>query len=146
MSSSIPSAVPYFLDLAQTALGDQATVSFGKELSLFSAPITLQVIQIVGDQAPAELGPNYRREETYSMQCSLTAYAGDQDLVARLTEAMAAFGLVEVAVANDASLGGTVRFAQCGNFVFQSGADAQGQSIGTLAFDVRCQARVNSLT
>lgn len=146
MSSSIPSAVPYFLDLAQTALGDQATVRFGKPLPLFSAPITLQVLKIVGDQAPAELGPNYRREEKYSLVCELTSYAGDQDFVARMTEAWVAFDLLEIAVANDANLGGNVRFAQLGNILFEAGADIQGQSIGTLDFAVRCEARVNSLT
>jgi hypothetical protein len=146
MSSSIPSAVPYFLTLAETALGDQATVWFGKELPLFSAPITLQVLGVVGDQEPAELGPNFKREEVYSIQCELTAYAGDQDFKARLAEAFAAFGLLEVAVANDADLGGNIRFAECGNMVFTPGADAQGQSIGQLAFDVRCSARVTSLT
>lgn len=146
MSSSIPSAVPYFLTLARTALGDQATVSFGKPLPQFSTPITLQVLQIVGDQVPAELGPNFRREETYSLVCELTSYAGDQDFVARMTEAWAAFDLLEIAVANDADLGKNVRFAQLGNIMFEAGADVQGQSIGTLDFNVRCQARVTSLT
>jgi hypothetical protein len=113
---------------------------------MFTAAITLQVLAIVGDQTPAELGPNYRREETYSIMCELTAYAGDEDYTARLSEAMTAFGLVEVAVANDADLGGNVRFAECGNFTFTPDSNAPGKCIGQLAFDVRCSARVNSLT
>jgi hypothetical protein len=146
VSSSIPGAVPYLVALAQTALGSDATVWFGKELPLYSAPITMQITQIVADQVPAELGPNYKREETYSIYCTITAYAGDQKFLDRLSEAFTAFDAVEVAVANDPTLGGNVRFAQLGGMGFTPGADAQGQSIGTLPFLVRCQARVTSLT
>ncbi|MGH9917416.1 MAG: hypothetical protein ACRD6W_00875 [Nitrososphaerales archaeon] len=146
MSSSVPTSVPYFVTLATTALGADATVSFGKPLPLYSAPITLQVTGVVGDAEPAELGPNYRREETYSIQCELTAYAGDQNFLDRLSECMTAYALLTVAVANDPTLGGSVRFAECGQYQFVPDADAQGQSIGNLTFDVRCSARITSLT
>lgn len=146
MATSIPGAVAYFLTLAQGALPADAVVAFQKELPLYSAPITLQVVGITGDQEPAELGPNYRREEVYSINCTMTAYAGDQDFQARMVEAFAAFELVAVAVGRDASLGQNVRYAEVGNFLFEPEADSKGQSIGQLTFDIRCSARVASLS
>lgn len=146
MSSSQPVATPYFVTLATTALGDQATVYFGKPLPMFSAPITLQVIGVVGDQQPAELGPNYRREETFAIQCELTSFAGDEDFAARMQEAYDALALIEVAVGNDPTLGNTVRYAEIGSTVFTPDSNAPGKSIGQLAFDIRCSARINSLT
>ena len=109
MASSIPLAVPYFMNLCATALPSDSLVAFGTVLPKFTAPISLLVTEVVGNQEPAELGPSYRREETYSILCELSSFSGDQDLPLRLTEVFDAFALITVAVGNDMTLGQTVR-------------------------------------
>jgi hypothetical protein len=145
MASAIPGTLSYFLTLATNTLPSDATVSFGAYKPLFEAPVTLQVTGITGDQEPAELGPNFRREETFSIECDLTSYAGDQLQVNRLTEVFANFALLSVAVANDPTLGSNVRFAEVGDFTYVPGLDAKGQSIGSLTFAIRCSQRIDSL-
>lgn len=146
MSSSIPGTVAYFLQLAGNALPADAYVYFGVELPRYSAPVTLQVTGITGNQAPAELGPAYKREETYSILCELTSFAGDQDFPSRLQEVMANWALITVAVGNDPTLGGNVRYAECGDMDFAPKSDPKGMSLGSLTFDVRCSQRITSLT
>ncbi len=146
MSSSIPGAVAYFLQLAGTALPASAYVYFGVELPKYTAPVTLQVTGITGNQQPAELGPSYKREETYSILCELTSFAGDQDFPTRLSEVMDNWALITVAVAGDPTLGGNVRFAECGDMDFSPKSDIKGFSLGSLTFDVRCSQRITSLT
>jgi|SRR6266702_1308718 len=156
MASSIPAASKYFAQLAQTALGAQATVFMSRRLPLYTAALTLQIFGQAGDQEPGEMGPNYRREETYAIECEITSYSGDQDQpgapiadqpsFARQDECFAALNKIETAIANDYTLGGNIRYAEVGEFDFAADADADGKSLGHLKFAVRCSQRVTSLT
>lgn len=109
--------------------------------------MTLQISEVTGDQQPAELGNNYRREETFAIVCSLIAYQGGvPDFSVMLTSLMSNFVLLSQAIANNPTLNSAVRFAEVGNFVITPETDANGKSAITLDFSVRCQQRVTSLT
>jgi hypothetical protein len=155
MPSSIPAARAHLFSLLTTAFAGQTNVQvyYGKTLGTFVAPLTVQIMGWAGDQQPAELGPSYRREETFAIQCQINSWAGDQLYANRETEVMAAFGTVSVIVANNYTLpstaggnDGAVRFAEVGTFSFTPEADDMGKSMGILNFDVHCSARIASLT
>lgn len=144
--SAIPGTVTELLSMATAAFPANTTVWFGAALPSYSAPLTFQITEITGDQTPAEIGPAYRREEAFSVICSLTSYQGGQpDFGSQLAALMANFILFSQAVANNPSLTGNVRFAQVGNFTVTADVDANGQGATTLDFAVRCEARVTSL-
>lgn len=146
-SSAIPGALAQFMVIVKAALPAGSTVWFGKELSTYTAPVTLQITEITGDQNWGEIGPQYRREETFSLVCSLFCYqGGEPDFPSVLSNVMTNFALVSKAVANNAKLNGTVRVAQVGNFLVTPTTDANGLSAVTLDFSVRCEARINSLS
>lgn len=146
-SSAIPGALVAFMGIATEALPDGSTVWFGQEIPTYANKITLQISEITGDQEPAELGPQYRREEKFSLICSLSVcVGGSPDFPGLLSQAMDNFALVSEAVGNNPKLNGAVRFAQVGNFMITAGTDANGLSALTLDFSVRCEARVNSLS
>jgi len=155
MPSSIPAARANLRSLLTTAFVAQTNVLvyYGKTLGSYVSPITVQITGWTGDQQPAELGPSYRREETYAINMDITSWAGDQDYATREVEVMAAFGTVSLVVANNWTLpstaggnDGAVRFAEVGTFNFVPEADDNGQSMGKLLFDVHCSQRITSLT
>jgi hypothetical protein len=130
------------------------TVWFGADLPAYSAPLTFQITEVTGDQAPAELGNNYRREETFNIVCSLIAYEGGApNFGTMLQSLMSNFILLSQAIGNNPWLStsgqnddtGAVRFAEVGNFVITPETDGNGRSAVTLDFNVRCQQRVTSL-
>lgn len=146
-SSAIPAALVQFLAIAAAALPANTTVWFGEELPTYNTPTTLQVTEITGDQTPAEVGPQYRREETFRLVCSLSSFqGGTPDFPGLLASVMQSFALVSKAVGNNPKLNDTVRFAQVGNFIVSPVTDANGKSAVTLDFSVRCEARVTSLS
>jgi hypothetical protein len=120
------------------------SVVFAEILPKFAAPLTLQITGIVGDQQPADISATYKREETYSIACQLTSYAGDQDFLARISEVFAAWELITLALWGDPTLDGAVRFAQPGGMDFRPIPDFKGQSIGLLLFEVRCEQRIDA--
>lgn len=147
MASSVPNAVNAFLSIVQAALPGNTQVWFGKPLSVYVAPITLQVTGVhTGEQVIATMGPEYKREETYEIQCMLTSFAGDLNFVGRMAEVFLNYGLVTLAVGNNPTLNQTVRFAEIHSFEYVPDADAKGMSLGALTFSVHCQARISSLT
>lgn len=146
MSSAIPGAVQALISIAQGALPSDATVWFGVPLPVYEAPITLQILKVTGEQEVAQLGPNYRREETFEIHCCLTSFAGDNDFVSRMTEVYANFSLLTVAIATNYTLNNTVRFAEIRQFDYQPDADGKGMTLGQLDFAVACQVRIESLT
>jgi hypothetical protein len=146
MASSIPAATAYFVTLATSALAATTQVIFQKEMPAYVAPITLQITEIIGDQEWATLSPDLQREETYSIMCIMTSYAGDTDFLTRMQEAFASFELIMHALGADPTLGGTVRDATVGNFNVTPEGDVKGQSICQIEFAVRCEKRVSSLT
>lgn len=132
--------------IAQTALPD-ATVWFGKPLAQYTTPITLQVLAVhTGEQEVATLGPEYKREELYEIQCVLTSFAGDNDYLSRMDEVYGSFHSITVAIGNNPTLNQTVRFAEIKTFEYIPDADPKGMTLGSLTFTVACQARISSLT
>lgn len=157
MPSSIGPAVINFIEIAKTAIpatisGGETNVVFG-DLATYVAPVTLQIIEITGNADVAELGRNYRREETYSIVCEAVTWAGDQDYVQRFTDAMTIYNTLVVAVANNPWLStsglndttAAVRFAEIGDYSIIPHAGPTGESTCSLQFHVRCSQRVDSL-
>jgi hypothetical protein len=149
MASCIPAAVHALFDLYQ-ATYPADTVWFGAELGTFATPTTIEINNVSGDQQPAELGPNYRREEVFSVACRITVFSGEGsdpiDFLNRMDDTYAVFNALEIAVANNPTLSGTVRFAECGQMDYEPTTDAKGMAMGHLTFVVRCSQRVTSLT
>lgn len=150
--SAIPGALAAWMTLATDTLPDGSTVWYGEELPTYSAPVTLQITEIQGDQFPAEIGPRYRREETFSFICLLTCYqGGPQDFPAILGNVMTQFDALALAVGNNPSLTApdasvqVVRYAQVGNFIISAVSDQNAQSAVTLSFRLNCAQRVESL-
>lgn len=144
--TAIPGALAQLLAIATSAFPDGTTVWFGAELPAYTAPLTFQITEITGDQSPAEMGTQYRREENFSLVSSLVAYqGGTPDFPAMLADLIANFVLLSQAIANNPSMNGAVRFAQVGNFDIHPDTDVNGQSAVTLDFAVRCEQRVTSL-
>lgn len=157
MPSSIPAAVNNFITIATTAIptvmSEGATqVVFG-ELSRYVAPVTLQIMEVTGNAEVAELGVNFRREETYSIVCEVVTWSGDQDYLTRFNDAMTIYNALVVAVAKNPWLStsglndstAAVRYAEIGDYSIIPHADAHGQSRCSLQFHVRCSQRVDSL-
>jgi hypothetical protein len=154
-SSAIPGALAGLLYVATNAFPAGTTVWFGSELPAYSAPLTFWVSEITGDQVPAAIGPDYKREETFSLICTMIYYdGGNPDFVALLNSLMASFNLLTAAIGNNPWLSTTgandanaaVRFAEVGNFRIEPSTDPGGMSAVTLDFNVRCSQRVNSLS
>lgn len=155
MPSSIPGAVANLQSLLNAAFASQpgTQVWFGKTLSQYVAPLTVQWLGWNGDQQPASLGPSYRREETYAIQMEICATGGDMDFMSRQATVMAAFATISVLVANNWTLpstaggnDGAVRFAEVGTFNFSPESDVHGFALGILTFDIHCSQRITSLT
>lgn len=146
-TSAIPGALVQLLAIATAALPADTTVYFGPDQVTYTADLTFQVSEIPGDQDPAEIGVNYKREEKFSLVCSLIAnQGGSVDFAVALTDLMGFFALLSIAVANNPKLNGAVRFAQVGNFHIHPETDGNGRSAIYLDFAVRCEQRVTSLS
>lgn len=157
MASSVGAAVTNLIALIQGAVpstisGGSVEVAFG-ELPTYESPVTLVITEVTGDQTPAEIGRNFRREETYSIDCQIVTWAGDQDYAKRFTDAVTLWNVVSVAIANNPWLSvsgvndatAAVRYAEVGSFSVTPGPDELGQSRCDLEFRVRCSQRINSL-
>lgn len=158
MSSSIPAAVANLITILTAALPASTQVVYGPPPSsgtheTYLAPNALWVSEVIGNQDPAELGVNYRREENYSIICELTAFEGDQDFLATMQSCFTLFKTVEVTIANNPWLStsglndstAAVRFAEVGDINFTPQLTPKGQSNGSLQFHVRCSQRIDSL-
>ena len=158
MSSSVGPAVANFLSIATAAVpatiaNEGATqIAFG-ELPEYLAPVTIQILEVTGDAKVAELGVNFRREETYAIVVEIMTWAGDQNFVQRFQDAMTIYNELVVAVATNPWLStsglndstAAVRIAEIGDFSIVPHADKLGQSRCSLQFHVRCSQRVDSL-
>jgi hypothetical protein len=158
MGSSIPLAVPYWVNLAATTLnastdtpnGSTPYVYFGARLGRYIAPLTLQVIGVVDIiHNWAEVGANYRVEETYKIRNEIVSFAGGFDQAARMQEVFNNFNLLAVAVSapENITLGNSVRLClpMCDG-EYQPGVDPKGQTMGSLMFDIHVEVRITSTT
>jgi hypothetical protein len=146
VSSSLPNALPAFVSIATAALPTGFQI---KEGAIFGPYIAPQALLITGihftQDAYAELGPSYKHEEHYSIQCALCSAQAPDDQASRLLEVYSSYSLISVAVANNPTLNGTIRLAWTRQLDYSMGYDPKF-SVGTLTFEVQCQARVTSLT
>lgn len=94
----------------------------------------------------AELGPRYRHEEHYNIQCSLAASIGVDDQASLLQSVYELYEPLSVAVASNPNLSSTVRLGWCRQLDYMMGYDGKGLAVGVLSFEVECQARVESLS
>jgi hypothetical protein len=148
MSSSVPAAVPAFIAICQAALPTGFLV---KEGSVFGPYAAQQALLVTGlhftQDSYAELGPNYKHEEHYNIQCALSVVQGNDDQASVLTTVYSFYNPITVAVANNLDLNHTTRLGWCRQLDYQMGYDAvKGWTIGTLRFEVEVQARVTSLS
>jgi hypothetical protein len=147
MAASAPLAVPQFIVIATAALPSGFQVRMG---TIFGVNVQPQALLVTGvrfnQDEIAVLGPAYRHEEHYVINCSLTTVEGDPDgLPDRMQEVYGLYNLVSVAVANNPTLNSTVRIAQCKQLEFIPSYDPKGFSVGQLDFEVACEQRVDAL-
>lgn len=126
------------------------TVWLGTELGVFQTPTTIEINGITGDQQPAELGPNYKREETFAIHCKITVFSGEgstsTDFLNRMSDTWAVFDAIEIAIANNYTLTNVVRYAEIGETDYMPTTTQNGSAMGQLTFEVRCSQRVTSLS
>lgn len=145
MSASLPNSLPAFISIATAALPAGFNIQLG---AIFSPYVTPQSLLITGvhftEDTYAELGPRYQHEEHYAIRCSLASYAGNNDQPTRLQEVYGLYKDVSTAIAQKATLNGTVRLAWCAQLDYSPAYDANGMTVGQLDFEVLCEARVDS--
>jgi hypothetical protein len=149
MASSAKAAKSAFLAIATDALPAGITVKFDSNADVYIAPKSVLVTGISWTQdAYAELGPTYRHEEHYNLECSMWSAYGDNDQDARMDEVMdEMYTPLQIAIAGNPTLNDTVRLAWCRLLDYNPTHDgAKGWAIGSLTFQVQCQARVESLS
>jgi hypothetical protein len=145
MASSIPAALTSLIQILTAALPATTQVNVGPELPRYVAPQTLEILGVTGDQEWAELGGNYKREETYAIHCKLTAWAGDADWESRFQEALVLFDTVSVAVGTNPTLNSTVRLSEVGSLDLVPILTERGSAAG-FAFQVHASQRIQSLS
>lgn len=133
------------------ANGEAVTLWFGASLPAWEAATVVQICAVdPADQQPATLGPDYLREETFSVRCEVTVFAGMPptavNYLANMSATWNVWKALEIAVANNPELNGTVRYAEFGEMIYEPAQDAKGMVMGTLTWFVRCSARVTSLS
>jgi len=122
-------------------------VFFGQYSDVYISPKRFRITGVRDiRQEPAEIGPNYKREETYIIECEIASIAGGEDFLGRMSEVFDIFARTTVAVANNYTLDGAVRFAQPLEGEYIPDRDANGQTLGILQFGIECAQRITSLT
>jgi hypothetical protein len=121
-----------------------------REGSIFGPRVDPAALLITGlhftQDAYAELGPTYRHEEHYNIQCVLCASQGVDDQASLLGTTYGFYSAISVAVANHPDLNSTCRLGWCRQLDYAMGYDGKGFAVATLTFEVQVQARVTSLT
>ncbi len=153
--TSIPNALTQLFAVYQAAYptdanGEPTYYWFGAVLSAWSAPTTIEINGVhPADQEPVTLGPDYQREETFSIDCRLTMFNGSTPTTANyflmMNNVWAAWTALEIAVANNPTLNGVVRYSEFGEMDYEPVADGKGMCMGALTWVVRGSARNYSL-
>jgi hypothetical protein len=125
-------------------------VWYGQELGVFAEPTTIEINGVSMTQEPAELGPNFRREEEFLVHCKITVFSGegtsDQDHFNRMNDAWTIWKALQVAVANNPTLNNNVRYAEFVSVDDLPTTTPRGNAMHQLAFELRCEQRVSSLS
>lgn len=156
MSSSVPIALPAFITLAESVLPANTSVIFNPTPPPFIAQQMLLITGIRFTQdAYAELGPNYRHEEHYNINCCLFQTGGmynDQGSVQALVgTTYDIYDDLTVAIAQNPTLDiaqDTIgfRIAWTRQLSYMPSIDSKGMAFAALSFEVYCEARVLSLS
>lgn len=163
MSTSVPAVIPAFMTLATNALPSGAQVWLGTVLPANFQPgpgdvtgvtsgVTLQITGVhFLEDGFAEMGPSYRHEERYNIECSLCAWNGGppEGFAQCMTDAYAMYADLSIALANNPTLGLTTpkpRLAWPRQLDFSPSPDAFGRIAGTITFEVQVQARVEAFS
>lgn len=154
--TSIPPALHALYSILSAAYptdpnGEPVMYWFGAELGAWESPTTVEINGVhPADQEPASLGPDYLREEIFSVDCRATVFGGDSTtangFLSNMDAVWAVWIALETAVANNPELNGTVRYAEFGEMTYEPTTDGKGIVCGTLAWVVRCSARNFSLS
>ena len=125
-------------------------VWYVRELGVFAEPTTIEINGVSQTQMPAELGPTYRREEEFIVHCKLTIFSGEGadsvDHINRMVEAWNVWKLLEIAIANNPTLNGNVRFAEMSSVEDLPSSTPRGTAMHQLTFEIRAEQRVTSLS
>lgn len=155
--TSIPGALQSLYNLYSAAYPMDANnipsmIWFGEELSVFSAPTTIEINSILNaEQEPAEIAPTYKKEETYDVRCKLSVFNGSgsngsADFLANMLTCWDVWKALEIAVANNPTLDGNVRYCFFTEMAFEPTTDGAGRAAGYITWVVRCVQRVTSLS
>jgi hypothetical protein len=154
--TSIPAAIHALYTIFQAAYttdpnGEAVMVWFGATLPAWEPATVVELYAVTqADQEPASLGPDYTREETFSIDCRITVFGGMAPTAVNYLSNMDAvwnvWRALETAVANNPELNGTVRYAEFGDMVYEPALDSKGMAMGTLTWATRCSARNFSLS
>jgi hypothetical protein len=154
--TSIPNAISYLVTLFTTAApydpnNTPIMIWLGEELGVFSSPTTIEINGVDPvEREWASLGPNYLIEEDYSIKCKLSAFIGEgsttADFLSVMTSTWAIWNTLEIAVANDTTLGENVRVCWFDETVYAPTTDAMGRAMAVISWTIRCQARVTTLS
>jgi hypothetical protein len=154
--TSIPPALEALYSVFSAAYptdanGEAVLYWFGASLPAWEPATVVEITGIApADQEPASLGPDYLREETFSVECQITVFQGmpptPVNYLANMNAVWNVWIPLETAVANNPTLNGTVRYSEFGEMTYEPATDAKGLVMGTLKWLTRCSARNFSLS
>src|SRR5579859_2819506 len=158
MSSSVPVVLPAFKTLVTSALPVGSTIWTGAVMPVAQAGpgdvtgiasgVILQIISVHFDADQfAESGPTYKHEEHYNIQCSLCAWAGDDNYDQRVQDVYTAYADLSIAIGASPRLGlgaDQIRLAWPRQLSLSITPDALWRSSACIDFEVQVQARVAS--
>ncbi len=145
MGTTFPTALSSYTD----DQGNGATIYFGPGVERFTAPVTVQCHGIKFEDQWMAISPDHNYEEEATLPCTLTSWnPGDgssQGYLDRKTEVFNALVLISSNLAQDATLGGLVRWLKLSQGQMVPGKPLGG-SIAHLDFELAYAVRVFSLT
>lgn len=105
--------------------GDYILVGFGDDMGS----------SVSGSQVPASLG-NLRRQETFQINCEVSAWQGSTVMKTARDRAFSILARVEDVVRSDATLGGSVSFADFGQMMDVTQIQTQQGAVVTINFNI----------
>ncbi len=155
--SAVPGAIDYTVNLfSVTCPTDSSNVPimvwFGAELGVWQEPTTIELNAVHPiSRKWVQLGPTFRIEEDFSIQCKITVFSGEgaggtTDFLTAKDNVFSVWDTLEMAVANDPTLGGNVRISWFDDADYQPAVDAAGRAMGLMTWVIKCQARVTTLS
>jgi len=153
--TSVPSTIAALVSIFGTACPIDPSnrpilVWYGQELGVYQTPTTIEINGASQTQTPAELGPTYRREEEFLIHGKISLFSGEGadviDHLNRMNECWNIWKSLQTAVANNPTLNGNVRFAEFSSAEDMPSSTPRGNAMHQIMFDIRCEARVTSLS